>query len=76
MNRVESYLRKRTRHRLFFTFFLITLMGAAFVATTGYSDDINDDPVKPEKGETFAVFGLEIPDGISFAGEPVPLDLV
>ncbi len=50
-------------------------MGAAFVATTGYSDDINDDPVKPEKGETFAVFGLEIPDGISFAGEPVPLDL-
>jgi hypothetical protein len=48
---------------------------AVFLATTGYSGESENDPVKPGSGESFSVFGVEIPDQVAFAGEPMPLDL-
>ncbi|MEN8229715.1 MAG: lytic transglycosylase domain-containing protein [Bacteroidota bacterium] len=67
--------RRRTRHILFFTLFVVTGMTAVFVATTGYSEGIDDVSVKPGNGESFMVYGVEIPDQVTFAGEPIPLDL-
>ncbi len=67
--------RKRVRKVLFLALFTLTGFGALFVATTGYSDGRNDDPVEPVNRESFAVYGVEIPDRVTFAGELVPLDL-
>ena len=67
--------RKRAGKVLFLALFIFTGFGALFVATTGYSGGRDDDPVKPVNGETFAVYSVEIPDKVTFAGEPVPLDL-
>jgi len=70
-----SYQRKRIRHLLFFVLFIITGIMAVLVATTGYSDGLNHEPMKPGIGDSYSVYGVEIPNQISFAGEPVPLDL-
>ncbi len=67
--------RKRANHFLFIALFIITGSWAVFVATTGYSEGIDDDPVKSDIGDSFAVYGVKIPDQVTFAGEPVPLDL-
>ena len=67
--------RKRARHLLFLTLFIVAGVMAILVATTGYSDGINNDPVKPGTRESYMVYGVEIPNQISFAGEPVPMDL-
>ena len=65
--------RIRRRERLFITFFALTGIFAVMVATTGYSGDNEDDPAK--NGASFAVYGVDIPNQVSFAGEPLPLDL-
>ena len=67
--------RKRAGKVLFLALFIFTGFGTLFVATTGYSGGRDDDPVKPVNGESFAVYGVEIPDKVTFAGESVPLDL-
>ena len=71
----RSFQSKRARHLLFFTSFIVTGIMAVLVATTGYSDGINNDPMKPGIGDSYMVYGVKIPNQISFAGEPVPLDL-
>jgi len=67
--------RKRIRYILVFSLLSVTGILAMLVVTTGYSDGINDDPVKPGNGESFVVYGVEIPEQVTFAREPVPLDL-
>lgn len=58
-------------------FFIASIAGtlalAIGLATTAYSGS-GDGDVKTEK-ESYAVTAVEIPDQVSFAGEPVPLDL-
>ncbi|MCK4750558.1 MAG: lytic transglycosylase domain-containing protein [Bacteroidales bacterium] len=67
--------RGRARHLLFLALFLATGSMAIFVATTGYSEGVDDDPVEPFNRESFAVFGVEMPEQVTFAGEVMPLDL-
>ncbi|MGW8316528.1 MAG: lytic transglycosylase domain-containing protein [Bacteroidales bacterium] len=53
----------------------VTLAGGIILATTGYSEGLDDDPIQPGNGDSFAVYGVELPRQVSFAGEPMPLDL-
>lgn len=52
-----------------------TSIGVLFIAKTGFSEDIYDDPKKSMKAESFVVNGVELPERVTFAGEPVPVDL-
>jgi membrane-bound lytic murein transglycosylase D len=52
-----------------------TLVLALFLAATGYTEGIENDPVTPGNAESFAVYGVVIPEQVEFAGEPMPLDL-
>jgi len=51
------------------------LVLALFLAATGYTEGIENDPVTPGSGESFAVYGVALPQEVEFAGEPVPLEL-
>lgn len=53
----------------------VTLSGGILLATTGYSEGIAEDPLQPGNGESYAVYGVDLPRQVDFAGEPVPLDL-
>lgn len=48
---------------------------ASMLANTCYAVGIDDDPEKPVNGESYVVQGVKIPGKLTFAGEPVPLDL-
>lgn len=63
------------RRGLFFTLFAGTGIAAIFVATTGYSGGSENDPLTTESRQSFKVYGVELPKRLTFAGEPVPLDL-
>jgi hypothetical protein len=71
----RSIHRGRTKQVLFLTLFILTGGLGLFVATTGYSGGSPDDPVLPANRESFTVYGVEMPDQVTFAGEPLPLDL-
>lgn len=53
----------------FFTFFL-----GLVLATTGYTGS-GSESVESETKQSYAVYGVDIPGKVAFAGEPVPLDL-
>ncbi|MEA3462188.1 MAG: lytic transglycosylase domain-containing protein [Bacteroidota bacterium] len=61
-------------HYLFIILFVVTGILAIGLATTGYTG-IGEGSVEPDNKESYAVYGVDIPDQVSFAGEPVPLDL-
>ena len=67
--------RKPFKRGVFFTLFILAGGMALVVATTGYSGGSENDPVKSESRESFSVYGVEVPEQVTFAGEPVPLDL-
>jgi hypothetical protein len=54
--------------------FIMTGALALTVVATGYGSN-GDTQVKPGLQEAYTVFGVELPSELSFAGEPVPLDL-
>ena len=64
---------KRALPYFFIASFIGTVILALGLARTGYSGS-GDGEVKTNK-ESYTVFGVDIPDQVSFAGEPVPLDL-
>jgi hypothetical protein len=64
---------KRIKEIGFFTFFAITVAFAVLVTSTGYSGSAEDDPVR--SGDSYSVYGVDIPEQVTFAGEPLPLDL-
>jgi membrane-bound lytic murein transglycosylase D len=71
----KNIWRARIRPGLFIALFAMTAGMALFIATTGYSGGIEDGPAGSGNRESFTVYGVEVPDQVSFAGEPVPLDL-
>ena len=64
----------RVLHYFFIGSFVVTGLLALGLATTGYSGN-GEGSAEPENKESYAVYGVDIPDRVSFAGEPVPLDL-
>jgi hypothetical protein len=67
--------RKRIRGGVIFIFFAGLGLMAAFVAKNAYSGESENEGVTSGNRESFAVYGVEVPEKVSFAGEPVPLDL-
>jgi hypothetical protein len=70
---MEIELRNRIRKGAFIALFLITGGMAVLVATTGYSGE--SDSIDSEHKESFSVYGVQVPERVVFAGEPVPVDL-
>jgi len=64
----------RVLHYLFITSFVVTAILAVTLASTGYTGT-SDLPEEPGDKESYAVFGVEIPTQVNFAGESVPVDL-
>lgn len=65
---------RRAKHYFFITSFLVTMILALTLASTGYTGTGEADVEPGEKG-SYTVYGVEIPGKVSFAGEPVPIDL-
>jgi membrane-bound lytic murein transglycosylase D len=65
---------RRAKHYLFLLSFTITTVLAVVLAANGYTG-IGQDSVVPAEKESYHVYNVEIPSRITFAGEPVPLDL-
>jgi hypothetical protein len=65
---------RRAKHFLFLSSFLVTVVLAIALDSTGYTGTDEGSPEAGEKG-SYTVYGVEIPVQVSFAGEPVPLDL-
>ena len=70
---VREANRRRALHYFFITSFVVTVVMALGLAVTGYTGT-TDGAVETDK-ESYTVYGVEIPGKVSFAGEPVPLDL-
>lgn len=64
----------RVLHYIFIGSFVVTGILALGLATTGYTGT-GEGSVEPDNKESYAVYGVDIPGQVSFAGEPVPLDL-
>lgn len=65
---------RRAKQYLFLISFTVTGVLAIILAATGYTDT-GSGSVVPEDKACYTVYGVEIPEQITFAGEPVPLDL-
>ena len=72
MSRVKQG--RRTKHHIFILFFVATLVLALSVVSTAYTGT-GDDEVKPDRRESMVAYGVQMPAQVTFAGEPVPLDL-
>ncbi len=53
----------------------VTLVGGIILASTGYSEGLEEEPLRPDNGDAYAVYGVDLPKQVTFAGEPMPLDL-
>ena len=67
--------RKMIRRGLFFTVFTGLALMAVFVAKSAYSGAGENDPLTRGNTDSYVVYGVEVPQNVNFAGEPVPLDL-
>jgi len=65
---------KRALSYLFFGLFTSTAVLAVVLAATGYTGT-ESGSVNSENKESYMVYGVEVPEQVTFAGEPVPMDL-
>ena len=65
---------RKVKERMMVVLFLAAGGLAILVAATGYSEGL-DEGIDPAGKDAYTVYGVEIPDQVYFAGEPVPLDL-
>jgi membrane-bound lytic murein transglycosylase D len=72
---MDRYVWKKIRKGLFIALFLLAGGMAVLVATTGYSGNGNGKEIGSDHRESLPVYGVEVPEQVTFAGEPVPLDL-
>jgi hypothetical protein len=72
MKRLKN--RVHGKYIMYFLVFVVTGGLALVLADSVYSGNI-DEPVSPEEKEVYSVQAVAIPEHISFAGEPMPLDL-
>lgn len=66
--------RKGAKPFLLMMVFVVISGLAVFIANKGYSADSEDPKIEGGK-EAYMVQGVPIPDKVTFAGEPLPLDL-
>ena len=65
---------RKARHILFLIFFSLTGILALTIVSTAYTGTSNGE-VTTDDRENYSVSGVELPAQLTFAGEPVPLDL-
>lgn len=65
---------RKLRHFFFIASFILVLILAIGLASTGYSGSFEEEGGVEEKA-AYTVYGVEIPSEVRFAGEAVPLDL-
>jgi len=65
---------RKAKHILFFVLFFISLGLALTVVTTGYTST-SEGKVESDDRQALTVYGVELPSWVTFAGEPVPMDL-
>jgi membrane-bound lytic murein transglycosylase D len=70
----RNYSGRRWKSILFTVLFVGTGGLGLTVFTTGYTGPMGGD-LKSDQEGAFSVYGVEIPRPLTFAGEPVPLDL-
>lgn len=66
--------RVRGRYLMYFLVFVVTGGVALVLADSVYSGS-SDEPVRPAEDEVYSVQAVAIPEQVTFAGEPMPLDL-
>jgi hypothetical protein len=64
----------RGKYLMYMLLFVVTGGLAFILAGSGYSGS-NEDGVDTEENEIYSVQAVEIPEQVTFAGEPMPLDL-
>ena len=64
---------RRATYYIFISSFIVMILMALGLATTAYTGT-DEDELEADRA-SYTVYGVEIPDQVSFAGEPVPLDL-
>lgn len=65
---------RSAKHYFFISFFILTIFLAIGLVSTGHAVSGHGALDKGEK-ESYTVYGVDIPGTVSFAGEPMPLDL-
>ena len=65
---------RKAKQILFFILFFISLGLALTVVTTGYTGT-SEGRIEPDDRQAYTVYGVELPSRVTFAGEPVPMDL-
>jgi membrane-bound lytic murein transglycosylase D len=65
----------RIKRGLFPALFILAGVMAVLIATTGYSGTTGKGPIGQSDNNSFTVYGVELPEQVTFAGEPLPLDL-
>jgi hypothetical protein len=65
---------KRALYDLIMISFVITGIMSVGLAATGYTGT-RSDKIEPDEKSSYTVYGVEIPEKVTFAGEPLPLDL-
>ena len=68
-------MRKRMRGYAVVGVTVIAGLMALFFVGTGFSEAAQDDPDAGAGTESFAVYSVDVPDVVTFAGETMPLDL-
>ena len=58
---------------IFPSFITIAMVVAFFIGKEGFSGQSNNEPIVPEEQEEYAIFPIELPKELDFAGELVPL---
>jgi membrane-bound lytic murein transglycosylase D len=67
-------MQRKVKHWMMVVLFIVAGSLAAMVATTGFTGELDED-IDPVHRDAYTVYGVEIPEKVTFAGEPVPLDL-
>ena len=65
---------RKAKHILFFILFFMSLGLALTVVSTGYTGT-SEGKVQSDDRQAYMVYGVELPTRVTFAGEPVPMDL-
>lgn len=75
MRKSMSMKQRKVKQSVVVVLFMVTAGLAVTMATTGFSEGTDEAPVELDGGNGYSVYGVEIPARVTFAGEPVPVDL-
>mgnify|MGYP006284015731 FL=1 len=74
---MEQAVKSSRRNRWFIAggILAVSLLGVILAGTSSSGGTTEEAELEPERKEYYVIYSLDIPDQLSFCGEPVPLDL-